>query len=78
MGRFTLGLDEAAAFFGRKDNLGINLKERDTQIFYAVRIAANRFFPAAADSKCPAVERGSRLSDVRAKRSSGSVMERRV
>ena len=30
-GRFTLlGLDKAAAFFGRKDDLGLNLQERDT------------------------------------------------
>ena len=43
MGRFTLGLREAAAFFGSKDDLGINLQERDKRIVYAVRIAVNRF-----------------------------------
>ena len=44
MGRFTFGLDEAAEFFGRKDDLGISLQERDMRIVYAVRIAVNRFF----------------------------------
>ena len=48
MERFTLGLDKAAAFFGRKDDLVINLQERDTRIVYAVRIAVNRCFSAAA------------------------------
>ena len=43
MGRFTLGLGEAAAFFGSKDDLGINLQERDKRIVYTVRIAVNRF-----------------------------------
>ena len=33
-GRFTLGLDEAPAVFGRNDDLGINLQERDTRISF--------------------------------------------
>ena len=74
--RFTLRLDEAEAFLGRKDDLGINLQERDTRIVYAVRMAVNRSFPAAAGSKCYAVEGSSRLLDVRGGRLSGSVMER--
>ena len=44
-------LEEAAAFLGRKDNLDINLQERDRRIVYAVSIAANRCFSAAAGSK---------------------------
>ena len=76
--RFFLGLDEAAAVFWRKDDVGINLQERDTRIVYAVRVVANRFFPAAAGSKCHAVEGGLTLSDVRGERLSGSVMERRA
>ena len=54
----------------------MTLQERDTQIVCAVRIAINRVFSAAAGSKFHAVEEGSRLSDVRDKRLSGSVMER--
>ena len=77
--KFTLlGLDEAAAVFGRKDGLGLNLQERDTRIVYAVRVVANRFFPAAAGSKCHAVEGGLTLSDVRGERLSGNVVERRA
>ena len=45
VGRFTLGLDEAAAVFGRNDDLGINLQERDSRIIYVLHIAVNRFFP---------------------------------
>ena len=56
----------------------INWQEINTRIVYAVRIAVNRFFPAAAGSKCHVVEGGSRLSDVRGERLSGSVMERRA
>ena len=74
--RFTLGLEEAAAFFGRKVDSGISLQERDTQIVYAVRMAVNRVFPAAAGSKCHAVEGSSRLFGVRGERLSGSVMKR--
>ena len=79
LGRFTLlGRDETAAVFGRKDDLGINLQERDTRIVYAVRVMVNRFFPAAAGSKYHAVEGGLTLSDVRGERLSGSVVERRA
>ena len=52
------------------------LQERDTQNVCAARIAINSVFSAAAGSKFHAVEDGSRLSDVRGKRLSGSVMER--
>ena len=44
---------EGATFFGRKDDLGINLQERGMRIIYAVRIAANRCSSAAAGSKMP-------------------------
>ena len=76
MRRFTLKLDEAEAFLGRKDDLGNKLQERDVRIVDAVRMAVNRVFPAAAGSKCYTVEDGSRLLDVRGGRLSGSVMER--
>ena len=62
----------------RKDDLGLNVQERDTRIVYAVRVMVNRFLPAAAGSKCHAVEGGLTLSDVRGERLSGSVMERRA
>ena len=76
MGRFTLRLDEAAGVFGRNNDLGIKLQERDARIVDAVRMAVNRVFHAAADSKCYAVEDGSRLLEVRRGRLSGGVMER--
>ena len=44
VGRFTLGLDEAAAVFGRKGALGTNLQKRDTRIVYDVSVAVSRFF----------------------------------
>ena len=44
-GRFTLGLDDDPAGFGRNDDLGINLQEIDTRVAYAVRIAVNHFSP---------------------------------
>ena len=65
VGRFTSGRDKAAAFFGGKDDLGINLQERDTIILYAVRMVVNSFFPAVAGSKCHAIESGSRLLNIR-------------
>ena len=43
-----------------------------------VRGMGNCFFPAAAGSKCHAVEGGLTLSGVRGERLSGSVMERRA
>ena len=79
VGRFTLGLDEAAAVFGRNDDLGINLQERDSRIIYVLHIAVNRFFSSkAAGTKCHAAKGGSRLSGVRGERLSGRFMERRA
>ena len=48
MGRFTLGLDETAAFFWRLGDWGVNLQERDRRIVYAIRIVVGRFSSATA------------------------------
>ena len=46
-------LEEVAVFFGWKDDSGVILQERDRRIVYAVRIAVDRCFSAAAGLRMP-------------------------
>ena len=78
VGRFALGLEEAAALYGRKYNMGISLQERVTRSVHAIRTAFKRFPTAETGSKYHAEEGDSTLSDTRGERLSGSVMDRRA